>query len=360
MHRPIWFLFISFIFLISCRKDDPTPTETEMHFPSTITWESLTPTALGWDSEQLDELLTFLESHKTRAFIILKDGKIVVENYWGQNILQTGDFTQSSNWYWASAGKSLSAFLVGLAQEEGLLNIEDPTSNHLGVGWSSLTTTQETAITIKHQLTMTTGLDYNVENPDCTQTECLQYSTDPGIQWYYHNAPYTLLEGVVSSATQMSYNDYTDRLEAKIGMNGQWIQTGDNNVYYSTPRDAARFGLLVLNEGIWDGEAIMSDKAYFDEMINTSQNLNLSYGYLWWLNGKGSIIFPGASASFATSTTPDAPDELISALGKNGQFIDILPGENLVIVRMGESPENDLVPLAFHNEMWKLLIKVMK
>ncbi|MEQ8469854.1 MAG: serine hydrolase domain-containing protein [Marinoscillum sp.] len=360
MHRPIWFLFVSVALLLSCRKDDPAPTGTMMHFPSPIIWETLSPSELGWNSEQLDELLTFLESHNTRAFIILKDGKIVVENYWGQNILQTGAFTQSSNWYWASAGKSLTAFLVGLAQEEGLLNIEDPTSNYLGAGWSSLTAAQETAITIWHQLTMTTGLDYNAENPDCTQPECLQYRTAPGTSWYYHNAPYTLLEGVVSGAAQMSYNDYTDRLEAKIGMNGQWIQTGDNNVYYSTPRDAARFGLLVLNEGTWNGETIMSDKVYFNEMVNTSQNLNLSYGYLWWLNGKGSIIFPGATTAFPNSTTPDAPDELISALGKNGQFIDILPGENLVVVRMGESPENSTVPLVFHNEMWKRLTEIIE
>ena len=57
----------------------------------------------------------------------------------------------------------------------------------------------------------------------------------------------------------------------------------------------ARFGLLILNNGNWDGNQIMTDTNYFNQMLNSSQSLNESYGYLWWLNGKTSYMLPGLS-----------------------------------------------------------------
>lgn len=354
-----WYLSVVTLYLLSCKREDPAPTSPEMYFPSDSEWATTEPAVLNWNSDKLEELLDFMETNNTRAFLILQNGRIVVEAYWGQNLLQTGTFTPSSNWYWASAGKSLTALLVGLAQQDGHLSIENSTSTYLGNGWSNMPYNQETAITIRHQLTMTTGLDYQVSDIDCTDPDCLSFSSVPGTQWYYHNAPYTLLESVVSSAVGMTYNDYTDLLEKRIGMKGQWIQSGYNNVYYSTPRDAARFGLLILNNGEWNNEVIFSDHTYFNQMTNSSQQLNPSYGYLWWLNGKSSAVFPGSSASLNTSTTPDGPASLISALGKNGQFIDILPEKKLVIVRMGDSPDGSLVPITLHNEMWEILNDVI-
>ena len=90
-------------------------------------------------------------------------------------------------------------------------------------------------------------------------------------------------------------------------------------------------------------------------MVNSSQDLNPSYGYLWWLNGKKAITYPGLSTSFNTSLAPNAPADLFAAMGKNGQFIDIVPSENLVVIRFGESPDGSLVPVAFHDEMWQKL-----
>ena len=78
--------------------------------------------------------------------------------------------------------------LTGIAQQEEFLSVTDATSNYLGEGWSSLTIDQELSITIKNQLTMTTGLDYNVEDAFCTDPECLIYLNDIDTTWYYHNA----------------------------------------------------------------------------------------------------------------------------------------------------------------------------
>ncbi len=359
----IFILLISFFF--SCEKKDPdTPDPVpaaQLYFPPTTsnTWATISPEVLNWDEPALEELYDFLQTNNTRAFIILKDGKIVAEKYWGNNVLNTAPFDQNSNWYWASAGKTVTAFLVGLAQQKALLNIEDKTSDYLGKNWTSMPLEKEDLITVRHQLTMTTGLDFRVNDIHCTDQECLQYKADAGTQWYYHNAAYTLLEQVVSNAAGVSYNQFTDtELESKTGMSGQWIKSGYNNVYWSKARDAARFGLLILNEGIWDDTPILTNAEYYRDMINTSQNLNLSYGYLWWLNGKGSIILPGISFPFNIDIAPKAPSDLFAAMGKNGQFIDIVPSQNLVVVRMGEAPGDALVPVEFHDDMWEILGRV--
>ncbi|MFC3414761.1 serine hydrolase domain-containing protein [Algoriphagus hitonicola] len=349
--------------LTSCSNGDNEnidipPQESSNYFPplNSDEWESISPMELGWDAAKLDELLNYLETNHTRAFIILKDGKLVVEEYFGNNILGTAAFNKNSQWYWASAGKTLTATLVGIAQEEGMLSIEDPSSVYLGEGWTSLAPEKEQLITVKNQLTMTTGLEYEVSQLDCTLPACLTYRLDAGQQWFYHNAPYSLLRRVVENATDTDYNEYTDlKVESKIGMNGQWIAQDYNTIYWSTARDMARFGLLLLNKGKWDETAVLSDLEYYNQMVNTSQTLNPSYGYLWWLNGKESIIFPSIPNSFNTSLSENAPQDLVAGMGKNGQFVEFVPSKNLVVIRMGEAPDGSLVPITFHDEVWEKL-----
>ncbi|MBL7472058.1 serine hydrolase domain-containing protein [Robertkochia sediminum] len=352
-------LLIFTVLLFGCDNNDESaalPEGSPMYYPPSDTneWLSISPNEAGWNSSSINELLTFLEDNNTRAFIMLKDGKIVIEEYFGNNLSGTGPFGQNSQWYWASAGKTLTATLAGIAQQEGRLNIADPTSDYLGKGWTSLPADKEDLITVRDQLTMTTGLDHEVADLNCTLPSCLTYKADAGQQWFYHNAPYTLLEKVIENATGVDYNAYTDqKLEAVTGMRGQWIKQDYNNVYWSTARDMARFGLLMLNKGEWDGTKVLLDDAYYDQMVNTSQVLNPSYGYLWWLNGKSSIIFPGLPDVFNTSLSENAPGDLFAGLGKNGQFVEVIPSKKLVVVRMGEAPDGSLVPIAFHNEMWE-------
>ena len=361
------FLIISFIVVfLSCDNPDMNPDslvpEDELYFPPNNgnEWESIDFNSLNWDENDLENLYNHLRTNNTRAFIVLKNGKIVIEKYWGNNILNTAPFNASSQWYWASAGKALTATLVGVAQQEGYLDINDKTSDYLGNAWTNLAAEKENLITIKNQLSMTTGLDYKVSDLDCTNPSCLEYKNDAGTQWYYHNAPYTLLEEVVSSATGIDYNIYTNqKLGAIIGMNGQWRPLGFNNVFWSTPRDMARFGLLILNKGSWEGIKVLSDENYYNQMINSSQEINPSYGYLWWLNGKSKTQLPGLSFTLPFELSSNAPEDLFAGMGKNGQFVDIVPSQNLVVIRMGESPDATLVPIEFHNEMWEKLNSVL-
>ena len=119
-----------------------------------------------------------------------------------------GTFTQDSVWYWASAGKTLTGFTVGIAQQEGLLSINDQSSQYLGNGWTSCPAAKEALITVKNQLAMTSGLDDDVADPHCTIDTCLQYLADAGTRWAYHNGPYTRLDGVIEAATGQSLNAY--------------------------------------------------------------------------------------------------------------------------------------------------------
>lgn len=300
--------------------------------------------------------MTLLESNGTRAFIVLKDGKIVIEAYFGKDLLGIADFNKSSSWYWASAGKTLTAFLAGKAQEEGFLNINNKTADYLGTGWTSLTPTQENQITVRHQLTMTTGLDDGVpDNHSFARTDLI-YKAPAGTRWAYHNAPYTLLDQVVTNATGQNFDNYFNvKLRDKIGMDGLWIWIDNDHVYFSTARSMARFGLLILNKGTWGKELIMQDKVFFNNMITSSQTINKSYGYLWWLNGKESFMVPGLQIEFPGSINPYAPSDMISGIGKNGQYVSIVPSKNIVMIRMGENPDAVTVPLLFLDDIWKKL-----
>ena len=321
-----------------------------LYFPSLSgnAWETLSPDSLGWCPEKIDSLYLFLESKHTKAFIVLKDGRIVLEKYFG-------DFQQNDQWYWASAGKTLTAFLTGISQKEGYFQIDNPTADYLGNGWTACPAEKESLITIRHQLTMTSGLDDGVPDHYCTLDTCLQYLADAGTRWAYHNAPYTLLDQVIEQATGQNYNLwFAAKVKSKTGMKGLWVPVDYNNVYFSDARSMARFGLLIQNEGSWAGTPVLDDPFFFQEMINTSQNLNPSYGYLWWLNGKSSFKVPGLQLSFNGSIHPDAPDDMFSAMGKDGQILNIVPSQGLVMVRMGENPGTGLLEVTwvFNNDIW--------
>lgn len=327
----------------------------QLYFPpvSGNTWDTISPTSLGWCQDKIDTLIDFLDTKNTKAFIVLKDGKIVIEHYFDT-------FTVDSLWYWASAGKSLTSFLVGMAKQDGFLELSDSTSQYLGSGWTICPPQKEGLITVLDQLRMTSGLNDLVPDNYCTDDTCLEYLADAGTRWAYHNAPYTLLDGVIENSTGQALNLYLlNKVKIPTGMTGNYYPSGYNNLFVSIPRSMARFGLLMLNHGNWDGNQIMTDTTYYNEMINTSQNLNPSYGYLWWLNGKPSYLVPGLQIPFPGPLMPHAPMDMYSALGKNGQFINIVPSQNIVLVRMGDAPGVGEVPFLFNDSIWERMQDVM-
>ncbi|MBS1747368.1 MAG: serine hydrolase [Bacteroidetes bacterium] len=356
-------LSVIIFFLVACsgNKNASTPlppSSYSLYFPpidGSNTWATIQPDSLGWDMPALNNLYDYLQSKDTKAFIILKNGKIAVEKYFGT-------FTSDSTWYWASAGKTLTAFLVGIAQEEGLIDINKTTSSYIGSGWSSEPADKENLITVKNQLTMTTGLDDGVADNYCTLPSCLKYIADAGTRWAYHTDPYTLLDSVIERTSGIDFNQYfQQKIRDRIGMKGLWFKIPhENNIYYSNARSMARFGLLMLNKGKWDTAPILSDTNYFNQQINTSQNLNESYGYLTWLNGKNSYMVPGSQLVLPGYLISNGPADMYAALGKNDQKIYVIPSMQLVVIRMGETAGGyNPAPSGFDNELWGKLKTVI-
>ena len=306
-------------------------------------WVATPITELGWSPPKVNELIDFLDTTGTKGFIVLVDGKMVIEEYFG-------DHDKDKFWYWASAGKTLTSAMIGIAQQEGMLDISDPTSDYLGDGWTNMEPEKERKIKIKHNLTMSTGLNYKEVDSDCMTPECLTFLNEAGTHWYYHNAPYRLLLDVLDSVYDKRINQVTNQLIGnKIGMGGAWI----DYIRWGKTRDLARFGSFIAAGGKW-GDDFQLDPKYYNDMINTSQEMNQSYGYLWWLNGKDKYKLPGLDIVFNGPLTPTAPMDMFAALGKNDQKIYIVPSMNMVVVRVGDDAgDNNFAVSSYDTKLWE-------
>ena len=351
--KKISLLFILVTSLWSCNSDDGNSSNEEaMYFPpiGSSTWETKSVASLGWDETQVQPLLDYLELKNSKSFIVLHNGKIVIENYFNGHA--AGDLR-----YWASAGKTLTATVTGIAEQEGYLNINNKVSDYLGTGWTSATLAKENLITNKHLLTMTSGL--NDALGDNVSPANLQYVADAGTRWAYHNV-YVKLQDVIAEATNQTWTNYFDtKLRDKIGMTGSWVPYLGLSVYRSDSRSMARFGLLALNNGKWQNNQIVP-QSYMQNATNTSQNLNLAYGYMWWLNGKSNFRLPQTQLQFSGTLIPTAPSDMYCALGKNDQKIYVIPSRKIVIIRMGDAADAESFGLSdFDEVLWEKISAVI-
>ena len=352
--KKILFYFLV-ITLTACTKSTTNTgggtTNEPYYFPPNTndTWETKTSTSIGWDETQLQAAFDYAATKSTYGLIVLHHGKIVKEQYWN-------GWNKDNRYPLNSAGKSIVATVAGIAQQEGKLNINNKTSTYLGNGWTSMPLAKENLITIKHQLSMTTGLEDNVPDDNCTTPACLTYKADAGTRWAYYNASYRLMQDVLAAASGKTFPQYCkEKLNDKIGIasNAFWL----NYIFYCTTRDAARFGSLILRKGEWNSTKVLTDENYFTAMTTTSQNINLSYGYLWWLNGKASSMAPSSQIVFPISLAPNAPNDMFMALGKDDKKIYVVPSLDVVVVRLGDNATGTaaLGPSSFDNELWSKL-----
>lgn len=339
----------------SCKKNDaqsdttpvPNPLPANEYYCAPLTgdaWDTKTAASLGWDESLLQAAFDYAATRNTYGLIVLHHGKIVKEQYWN-------GWDKNTKYPWNSAGKSVVATLACIAQQDGIINISNKTSDYLGSGWTSMPVAKENLITLRHQLTMTTGLNDAVPDDNCTTPACLIYKADAGTRWAYHNAPYRLLQDILGIASTKPFSQYAnEKLLNKIGINGAYWY---NYIMYATTRDAARFGSFILNKGKWNGTTVLTDAIYFNAMTNTSQNYNLSYGYLWWLNGKISAMAPGSQTVFPVSLASNAPADMYMALGKDDKKIYVVPSLDVVLVRLGDNAgTSTLGPSSFDNDLW--------
>lgn len=308
--------------------------------PADGAWATVDPASVGWDPARLQDALGVAADRNSSGVVILLGGRILAEAYWEPmdppalyRSMQGGKTASGEPIEdVASAQKSIVAALVGVALDRGIVALDDPVSKYLGPGWSDAAQTDEGRITVRHLLTMTSGL-----------TEELTARSRPGTEWFYNTPAYHRLMPVLEAATGMDRDTLTAAwLTRKIGMqHSSWTRRefGDPRIgwgFSTTARDLARFGLLILAGGTWAGEKVLGSDAYRHQMLTPSQELNPSYGYLWWLNGQPFSRATTAQAQRVEGPLiPTAPSDLVAMLGAQDRKVYVVPSLDLVVARIG-------------------------
>ena len=324
----------------------PEPASTTLSSPSTTASPATTASpsqspattsvAAPWSGADFGELDEFLAVTNGEAFAVVEGGSTVHEWY-------RGDDTYARDI--ASAQKSVLSLLVGRAIADGFFGLDTIVDDLLGSGWTSHG--QTSAITVRHLLTMTSGLD-----------DSLALVSAPGTAWLYSGAFAQLFE-VLRATTGRDVDDLAS----------EWLfdpARAEHAVFYqrrtdevapiglrATARDLVSIGQVVLDgsqPGLFDG--------WLDESFAPSQPFNSSYGYLWWLNGQESFMLPGpAPPARPGSLIPTAPFDLVAALGKADQKLYISREHDLVVARLGDKadPESRPALSTFDAALWTML-----
>lgn len=311
-----------------------------------------------WD-DTISDLDTFLERTFTTGFIVVQNDKIIYEHYG----LEADETSKLTSW---SVAKSVQSALIGIAIDEGLIDsIHDPVTKYLpqlqGSGYDG--------VSIKALLQMSSGVQFNEDYDDLfsdisimfakgfilgtgirNYPEGLESERAPGEAFHYISVDSQVLTMVLDSVVEDSVSHYMEeKIWRPLGMESDAFWTVDTEkdtaIEYgfcclnATLRDYARFGLLYLNKGKWEGRRIVP-QAWVEESLTPDaeylllQGLygpdwDIGYQYQWWI--------------------PAGDDEEFLAIGVWGQYIYGNPKQNIVIVKTSVDPNfdnNDLETLA--------------
>ena len=289
------------------------------------------------DYKKLNEVVlsAFDSLNKTRVVLVVYKNHIIAEEY-------ANKFDKNSKILGWSMAKSLTSAVYGVMNKQGRLNKDEFAPID---AWKK---DERSKITLNNLLQMNSGLEWEEDytkisdavkmlylEPDMTKLQIdKQFVGKPNETWCYSSGTTNLLSGILRQKfkTHQDYLDfwYTDLID-KIGMSSMLVETDLSGNYvgssyaWATPRDWAKFGLLYLHNGNWNGEQIISKDwvKYTRTPTNTSEGV---YGAQFWLNAGGHL--------------PDVPKDLFFADGYQGQSVFIIPSKDLVVVRMGLSLSN--------------------
>ena len=298
------------------------------------------------DQNQLDQAVNDLFTEKdpsklkrTRALVIVYDDYIIAERY-------AANFSQHSKFQGWSMTKSIINALIGLLIKEKALNINDyaPVPE-----WNS-TNDPRHFITIKHLLTQTSGLDFEEEyysKSDATQmlfetsdmaafaaSHSLKYK--PGTVCYYNSGTSNILSRIIRHTVgENLYHSFPyDNLFYKLGMNNFVMEVDTSGTFvgssysWGTARDWARFGLLYLNRGFYNGDQLLTKDWIEQSTTFAGSNQYGQYGFHVWLN-------TGKDNDSLNRRFPGVPTDMFYFSGFDGQSIFIIPSKKLVVVRLG-------------------------
>jgi len=289
----------------------------------------------------IDRAFANPEVQKTRTVLVAYKNQLLTERY------AEGFDAETPILGWSMA-KSVLATLYGILEHQGKVNMDYHPFKELDLDDAKGKDPRE-AITLDDLLRMSSGLaweeDYTAISDvtkmlflDSDMTKA-QLNTDFDTKdhrkvWNYSSGTSNLLSGILRKQfkTHQAYIDFPySALIDKIGMRSMLLETDMAGNYvgssyaWANTRDWAKFGLLYLNMGHWNGEQLFASE-WVDYVTKPTPLSDGSYGAHFWLNRNGKY--------------PDAPRDLYSANGHEGQYVFIVPSKELVIVRTGlaESP----------------------
>ncbi len=306
------------------------------------------------------------KGYRTDGLVIIKSGTIAYERY-GRG------FSAANKHISWSVAKSVSSMLAGIAVKEGKLSLDDSICKYL----TEFAGRDQCRIKVHDVLTFATGLqwaeEYEGGNYQTSSVLAMLFGSGhvdqlghilghkveatPGSRWQYSTGDAELLSEVVRRAmtTEKNSDIFWPMLFDKIGANVVFEQDargtpGGGSFVYATPRDFAKFGYLMLNDGCWNDERILPEgwvktsTTPSEAFPSAAPDEDTASGYMWWLNA------PVAKKDNARPWK-DVPDDTYAALGHWGQRIIVVPSKDVVIVRTGDDregsiPVNDLVKLA--------------
>ncbi len=316
------------------------------------------PAKAGWNTAALDGLAAYVQSQKTTGLLVIQDRKIIYEHNWplpegaarfAENFTHGTDTHGAIEEDVASAQKSFVAILAGVAIDQGLLDISKPVSAYIGAGWSKAAPEQEKLVLVRNLLEMNSGL-----------TEALAYEAPAGTKFFYNTPAYAILKPVLEKASGRKLDDITRAwLTEPAGMaDTLWrerpavfARSGNPTGLYTTPRDMAKLGQLVLDQGrALNGRRVISE-AQLAALLTPSPT-NPAYGRLWWLNGSAYTLRP-AGVRTETPLIPAAPRDLVAALGAQDRKIYVVRSRKLIVVRTGQAAPDR----GFDQQVWLRLMK---
>lgn len=294
----------------------------------TIDWSVSTPQDQNMDPQLLLQAFQYGINQNSRAIVVIRNGYIVGEWYaqgWNQDTRQTG----------YSIAKSFTSALVGVAIDQGhIASVNDSVSNWV----PSWTDPAHSVVSVRDLLAMHSGLHWDFVSdyiimPTQRNQSAWAISQDmdaaPGNRWVYNNMGVQVLSETLKQATGRQPHWFAVPLGKTIGMwNASWMRdrAGNTLTYQSviaSAREFAKFGYLFLRQGHWDGQQPVP-ASWVAESTQPSQTLNPFYGYLWWLNTGGLDM-------------PDVPADAFYAAGLGEKRIYVIPSQDLLVVRLGES-----------------------
>jgi CubicO group peptidase (beta-lactamase class C family) len=277
---------------------------------------------------QLEALAARVESAGANCLVIRRDGRIAREWYWRG----TRENTQSIGY---STMKSVAATLVGIAENQGLLDIDQPASDFI-TEWRD---TASNNVTIRQLLSMTSGREIGNQRTLALDPDFTSYAVGlgqrfpAGTQFFYGDAPVQALARVLTRASGEPLQAFANReLLQPLGLKEtQFLPDASNGIhlaflYTTTCRDLSALVQLYMDGGVWNGQRLLS-QSFINQALNSSSALGTGYGFLIWLNTPG-------TSWFNTALPPDAFD----FRGLCGQIGRGIPSQRLVLAAMTSTP----------------------